>query len=156
MSVRAWTKQRGIVLEQLPKDQRQLEVAALGRHLMDCVGRLIPVLPVPLVATVMVQDLKRTRSEFEIKAEVGALVQRLQAQGARLYVPRTDWDYAITAGLRMLVQRRLVRQEDGLFTPIGAEAPLLHYYANSIAHLLPHAAPTASPAPPVPPAEPAS
>ena len=153
VSVRAWTKQRGIVLEQLLKEQRQLEVAALGRHLMDCVGRLIPVLPVPLVATVMVQDLKSTRSEFEIKADVGALVQRLEAAGARLYVPRTDWDYAISAGLRMLVQRRLVRQEDGLFTPIGAEAPLLHYYANSIAHLLSRAAPTA---PPAPPAEPAS
>ena len=153
VSVRAWTKQRGIVLEQLLKEQRQLEVAALGRHLMDCVGRLIPVLPVPLVATVMVQDLKSTRSEFEIKADVGALVQRLEAAGAKLYVPRTDWDYAISAGLRMLVQRHLVRQEAGLFTPIGAEAPLLHYYANSIAHLLSRAAPTA---PPAPPAEPAS
>ena len=123
---------------------------------MDCVGRLIPVLPVPLVASVLVQDLKRTRSEFEIKADVGALVQRLEAAGARLYVPRTDWDYAITAGLRMLVQRHLVRQQDGLFTPIGAEAPLLHYYANSIAHLLSRAAPEAPPAHPAEPPEPAS
>ena len=136
VSVRAWTLERGIVLEQLPKHQRQLEVAALGRHLMDRVGRLIPVLPVPLVASVMVQDLQRARTEFEIKAEVSALVQRLQAEGARLYVPRTDWDYAITAGLRMLVQRHLVHERLGLYTPDPSEAPLLHYYANSIAHLL--------------------
>ncbi len=135
VSVRAWTQQRGIVLEGLPKEQRQAEVAALGRHLMHQVGQLIPVLPVPLVASVMVQDLTRSRSEFEIKAEVGALVHRLESQGARLYVPRTDWDYAITAGLRMLVQRHLVKEHEGLFTPNQAEAPLLHYYANSIAHL---------------------
>jgi len=98
------------------------------------------------VASVMVQDLQRARTEFEIKAEVSALVQRLEAEGAKLYVPRTDWDYAITAGLRMLVQRRLVHEHLGLYTPQSDEAPLLHYYANSIAHLLIRAAP---PAPPV-------
>lgn len=136
VSVREWTAARGIVLAQLPKDQRQAEVAALGRHLMDQVGQLIPVLPVPLVATLMVADLQRARSEFEIKAEVGALVQQLQARGARLYLPRQDWDYAVSAGLRMLVQRHLVDEAAGLFTPRAAEAPLLRYYANSIAHLV--------------------
>ena len=136
VSVRAWSAQRGVVLEQLDKPQRQAEVAALGRHLMHEVGLLVPVLPVPLVATLMVADLQRARSEFEIKAEVGALVQRLQAEGARLYVPRQDWDYAIGAGLRMLVQRHLVDEVDGLFTPRAAEEPLLRYYANSIVHLV--------------------
>jgi glycerol-3-phosphate O-acyltransferase len=136
VSVRAWTASRGLVLEQLDKPGRQAEVAALGRHLMHEVGRLVPVLPVPLVATLMVQDLQRARSEFEIKAEVGALVQRLQAEGARLYVPRQDWDYAISAGLRMLVQRHLVDEADGLYTPRAAESALLHYYANSIVHLV--------------------
>ena len=141
VSVRAWTAARGVVLENLPREQRQAEVAALGRHLMAQVGRLIPVLPVPLVATLMVADLQRSRSEFEIKTEIGALVERLQAEGARLYVPRQDWDYAVSAGLRMLVQRHLVDERDGLFTPRASQAPLLRYYANSIAHLLPAAAP---------------
>ena len=135
VSVREWTRARGLVLEQLPKEQRQQQVAALGRHLMDRVGSLIPVLPVPLVALVMVKDLASARSEFEIKAEVGALVQELQECGARLYVPRADWDYAITAGLRMLVQRHLVLESAGIFTPNPQESALLHYYANSIAHL---------------------
>jgi glycerol-3-phosphate O-acyltransferase len=136
VSVREWTAARGIVLAQLPKEQRQAEVAALGRHLMAQVGQLIPVLPVPLVATLMVADLQRARSEFEIKAEVGALVQQLQARGARLYLPRQDWDYAVSAGLRMLVQRHLVAETGGLFTARAEEAPLLRYYANSIAHLV--------------------
>ena len=155
LSVRAWTQERGIVLERLPKEQRQAEVAALGRHLMAQVGRLIPVLPVPLVASVMVQDLNRARSEFEIKAAVGTLVQQLQADGARLYVPRADWDYAITAGLRMLVQRHLVLEHDGLYTPRPDEAPLLHYYANSIAHLLVRAVPSSQLPPQAPTPTPA-
>ena len=70
VSVRAWCASRGLVLEQLDKAARQAEVAELGRHLMAQVGRLVPVLPVPLVATLMVEDLARARSEFEIKAEV--------------------------------------------------------------------------------------
>ena len=145
LSVRAWTQARGVVLEDLPKQQRQAEVAALGRHLMAQVGDLIPVLPVPLVACVMVQDLSRSRSGFEIKAEVGALVEQLQAGGARLYLPRADWDYAIEAGLRMLVQRHLVSDQKGIFTPVASEAPLLQYYANSIAHLVARARPALLP-----------
>jgi glycerol-3-phosphate O-acyltransferase len=136
VSVREWTAKRGIVLAELPRERRQAEVAALGRLLMEQVGQLIPVLPVPLVATLMVADLQRARSAFEIKAEVGALVQQLQVRGARLYLPRQDWDYAVDAGLRMLVQRHLVDEAAGLFTPRAAEAPLLRYYANSIAHLV--------------------
>ena len=135
VSARAWAASRGIVFERLEKAERQAEVAALGRHLMDQVGQLIPVLPVPLVATVMLAEAGRAKSEFEIKAEVGALVARLEAGGARIYVPRSDWDYAVSAGLRMLVQRHLVDESGGLFLARGGEVALLRYYANSIAHL---------------------
>jgi len=137
VSVRAWAAARGgIAFERLGKEQRQAEVAALGRHLMDEVGRLIPVLPVPLVATVLLQR-GEPASALDIKTSVGALVRTLEARGARLYVPRRDWDYAVSAGLRMLTLRHLVDERDGLFMARADETPLLHYYANSIAHLLP-------------------
>jgi len=136
VSVRTWAAARGIDFDHLPKEPRQAEVAALGRHLMDQVGRLIPVLPVPLVATVLLQQGERAIGELELKSAVGELVRRLEARGARLYVPRSDWDYAVSAGLRMLVQRHLVEADDGLYRMRSSEAALLRYYANSIAHLL--------------------
>jgi len=136
VSVRAWTAARGIRFEQLDRERRHAEVAALGHHLMAEVGRLIPVLPVPLVATVLLRDPRRAHSLFDLKFEVAALVTRLEARGARLYVPRQDWDYAVGAGLRMLTQRHLVDEAYGLYTVRESEAPLLRYYANSIAHLL--------------------
>jgi hypothetical protein len=40
-------------------------------------------------------------------------------------------------GLRMLTLRRLVEERDGLYAARPAELPLIRYYANSIAHLLP-------------------
>jgi hypothetical protein len=50
-------------------------------------------------------------------------------------VPRKDFDYAVSVGLRMLRLRRLVRERDGLFEAVPEELALLRYYANSIAHL---------------------
>lgn len=136
VSVRAYAQARGIDFEQLPKEQRQAEVATLGRHLMHEVGRLIPVLPVPLVATVLLQRAGQPASELEIKSGVAELVRCLEAGGARLYLPRSDWDYAVGAGLRMLSLRHLVDTRDGLLVMRPGEEKLLRYYANSIAHLL--------------------
>jgi glycerol-3-phosphate O-acyltransferase len=136
VSVRAWVAERGVDLDHLDREQRHAEVAALGRHLMAEVGRLIPVLPVPLVATVLLREPVRPFSLFDLKSAVAELVTRLEAGGARLYVPRRDWDYAVGAGLRMLTQRHLVDEIDGLYNARASEQPLLRYYANSIAHLL--------------------
>ena len=136
VSVRAWSAARGIDFESLPREQRQLEVAALGRHLMDQVGQLIPVLPVPLVATVLLQQEGKAIGELELKSAVAELVHGLAAKSARLYLPRGDWDYAVSAGLRMLTLRHLVDERDGLFSARTDEVALLRYYANSIAHLV--------------------
>ena len=51
-------------------------------------------------------------------------------------MPRRDLDYAITVGLRMLLVRHLVDEDEGLYVARPEELPLLRYYANSIAHLL--------------------
>jgi glycerol-3-phosphate O-acyltransferase len=136
VSVRAWTLQHGVDWHQLDKAARQAAVAALGRHLMAQVGALVPVLPVPLVATVLLRDPAQRLSEFDIKSAVATLVGRLEARGARLYVPRSDWDYAVGAGLRMLTLRHLVDETDGMFAPRAGEHEVLRYYANSIVHLL--------------------
>ncbi len=106
-----------------------------GRELMTAIGKVIPVVPVPLVATVFVREPERARSELELKAEVLELLRGLADRGAHVYVPRKDQDYAIVVGLRMLTLRRLVDEKDGLFTARPEELPLLRYYANSIAHL---------------------
>jgi glycerol-3-phosphate O-acyltransferase len=73
---------------------------------------------------------------MDIKAGVSVLVHELESRGARLYLPRSDWDYAVSAGLRMLTLRHLVDERDGMYTARPDEEPLLRYYANSIEHLL--------------------
>ena len=135
VSIKAYCAERGIDFRKLDREHRIREVTALGRHLMAQVGALIPVLPVPLVARVLLAAEGRALSEFEIKASVGAEVERLSARGAHVYLPRGDWDYAVGAGLRMLTQRHLVHESEGLYRTVPGELALLAYYARSIEHL---------------------
>jgi glycerol-3-phosphate O-acyltransferase len=136
VSVRAYAAERGIDFRRLSKEDRSRAVAELGHRLVDDVRRLIPVLPVPLVATVVL-SAARPLAEFELKSAVATLVHDLEAAGAQVYVPRSDWDYAVGAGLRMLVLRRLVSESDSLYAAEPSEERLLRYYANSIEHWLP-------------------
>ncbi|MEO8078992.1 MAG: hypothetical protein ABI641_00585, partial [Caldimonas sp.] len=118
-------------------DERRRAIGELGSRLMAAVGGVVPVLPVPLIATVILQQEGRPISELELKAEVKQLIERLEAAGAHIYVPRQDLDYAVTVGLRALTLRRLVVESEGLYAAQPAEATLIRYYANSIAHFLP-------------------
>ena len=129
-------RSRGIDYQALSGEARRAAVASLGRELMQAVGRIVPVVPVPLIASVFVAQPQRALSELELKAEVGQILTRLEAAGAHAYIPRGDFDYAVTVGLRMLRLRHLVDENDGLYRARQEELPLLAYYANSIAHLL--------------------
>jgi glycerol-3-phosphate O-acyltransferase len=64
-------------------------------------------------------------------------MRRLTAAGAHVHIPRHDQEYAVDVGLRMLLLRHLVVVEDGVYRPHQGDAPLLAFYANAIAHLLP-------------------
>jgi len=115
--------------------ERFAQIETLGRHLMEAVGTVIPVTPVALVSTVLLAKNDQPVSELEIKASVFALMKSLEAEGAQVYLPRADRDYAVGVGLRMLTLRHIVLEEDGLYRINPSDRPLVGYYANAIAHL---------------------
>ncbi len=136
VSMREYCRVRGLDFQKLSGEARRQAMARLGEHLMQAVGRIVPVVPVALVAQVFARQPGAALSELEIKGAVGALLHRLEERGAHVYIPRRDLDYALSVGLRMLRLRRLVEEADGLYRARADEAPLLAYYANSISHLL--------------------
>jgi glycerol-3-phosphate O-acyltransferase len=136
VSMRAYCSSRGLDFQRLSGEERRRATAALGEHLMRSVGQVVPVVPVPLMATVFVRNPARGFSALELKAEVGQLIGRLERSAAHVYVPRRDLDYALDVGLRMLLMRHLVEEREGIYLAREKELPLLRYYANSIAHLL--------------------
>ncbi len=136
LSMRRYVSERKIDFRTLNETQRHAEVEQLGRRVMGEIGRVIPVTPVALVACVFALNPEKSFSELELKFAAYSLMTRLEGQGAHLYVPRQNHDYAITVGLRMLVLRDLVSERDGLFNATQNELSLLGYYANSIAHFI--------------------
>jgi glycerol-3-phosphate O-acyltransferase len=121
-------------LRGLDKDQRFEIVGRLARDVMEEIARLIPVLPVSLIATVLL-EADRPLDELELKVRASDLVTHFEKRGAKLYLPRGDRDYAFHVGLRMLALRHLVEESDGLFVAAATDRPLLAYYSNAIAHL---------------------
>jgi glycerol-3-phosphate O-acyltransferase len=136
VSMRRHVERTGVDFRRLSDPERREQVALVGALLMSQIGDIVPVLPVPLVATVLMRDTRRAMTELELKAAVLDLMRQIEALGAHVYVPRTDRDYALTVGLRTLTLRHLVVERDGLFAPNPEELHVLAYYANSIAHLV--------------------
>jgi glycerol-3-phosphate O-acyltransferase len=127
----AWNPSR------LDQAARAPHVQTLATHLLLAVGRIVPVLPVSVIAKIFVDSPERTFTEAEIKAAATDLQNRFQSLGAHVYVPRDDAEYSVLVGLRMLTLRRLVLEENGQLR-INTEdnsARVLQYYANAIAHL---------------------
>ena len=136
MSLRTYLGERGVDLRALAPEPRFAEIERLGNRLMYEVGRVVPALPVSLVATAILAGGERGLSGLEIKGAVFELMETLKAQGAHVHIPRQDQEYAVEVGLRMLLMRHLVLLQDGVYRPNAKETALLRYYANAIAHLV--------------------
>jgi glycerol-3-phosphate O-acyltransferase len=136
MSMREYVEAHGGDFRGLQKEVRIEKVHRLAQDLMRATARMIPVVPVSLIAHVFVENPDKIFSELEIKARVQSLFSELEQRGVHAYVPRSDRDYAVEVGMRTLVMRHLVLEEDDLFRAASQEIPVLRYYANSIAHLL--------------------
>ncbi len=136
LSMRDYVRERSLDFRVLDDEERHRRVAQVGEHLMAQIGAIVPVLPVSLVATVLLQAPERALSGLELKSAVHDLMVTLERAGAHVYIPRADHDYAISVGLRMLTLRSLVIERDGLYSAHPGEIRMLGYYANSIAHLV--------------------
>jgi glycerol-3-phosphate O-acyltransferase len=118
----------------LDEASRHREIGRVAGLVMERIARIIPVLPVSLLAAVFLRGDGEGLSELELKSGAYGLIQELEGRGAHIYVPRGDLDYAIGVGLRMLLLRRAVGER--LYRAAPGERPLLSYYANAIAPLL--------------------
>lgn len=81
LSMREHVQQRNLDFRVLDDAARRGAVSDMGRRLMAAIGEIAPVLPVPLVASVFMQDPRRSMSELELKAAVLALIERVEALG---------------------------------------------------------------------------
>jgi glycerol-3-phosphate O-acyltransferase len=136
LSLRNWTAEHPGVLE-LPKTERLAALEELAREVMRRIAEIMPVTAVPLQAAALLSFGRPRVSLGELVERLAEYCSRLRAAKARLLpLERGPEDILRRAG-KILLQRRLVQEEgDSLELRPGAR-PLLQFYANSIAHLLP-------------------
>lgn len=137
LSLRTWLTTAPPGVLEWPRERRLPELQRLAEEMMRRIGAVIPVTPLPLTAaallsfgqTVITKDalLERLDTLRDRLREVNGKVVR---GGARI---EDIWDRA----WRMLRLRRLVVADGGSLVILPRGRPLLEYYANSIAHLLP-------------------
>jgi glycerol-3-phosphate O-acyltransferase len=130
-----WAESRGVELSGLPREERFAVCERLGGELMERVGRLVPVLPVPLVASV-IQQARGPLGEEELFSRALEEMSRLERGGALVYEPRGDRRYAARVGLRGLLLRRLVVEEGGKLRVAEGQERVVAYYAASLEHHL--------------------
>jgi len=136
LSMREYVARHNVDFRALDEGGRHRAVEQVGQRLMGAIRDVIPVLPVSLVATVLLRNPHEALTEIDVKSKTYDLIQRLEAARARVYVPRSDLDYAIGVGLRMLTLRRIVIERDGRYGVAPGEQALIEYYANAIAPLV--------------------
>ncbi len=102
-------------------------VEDLGAALMAEIERVVPVLPVPLVAAAAVQGGVADRAELDRR--VAALAEALAAAGAVLKLPPQGLAQATSEGLAPLVKRGLLSEE---LQVTAGSAALVNFYAAPV------------------------
>jgi glycerol-3-phosphate O-acyltransferase len=99
---------------------------ALGQHLMSEIGKVVPVVPVPLVAAAL-RGGAATRAD--LTREVEALLARLTAAGAVLKLPPEGVEATVSEGLRPLIARGLIGTD---LRPVAGGQVILDFYGASV------------------------
>jgi glycerol-3-phosphate O-acyltransferase len=122
--------------------------AELGRDLMARIAAVMPVTPVPLVAHALASGM---RDDAALESFVRARLTAVQSRNGAVQIPRDDIEYTIEAGLRALVERKLLTRSNGQLLVSEAGEALIAFYAASVAHLLNDDQSTEAASPPEPP-----
>jgi len=108
----------------------------LAIELMNRIGEAVPVLPVPLVASAIVNfaDNGEGMSRSAVEHAVSDLLVRMPS--AHVHTPRDNRSYAVEVGLRQLVDHGVLEELRGTYKVKETQRDMLAFYANSIAHLI--------------------
>jgi glycerol-3-phosphate O-acyltransferase len=104
----------------------------LARLLIRKIGAIVPMLPVPIVSWLLLENGPMTRAEVEIA--VGKILRSYPE--AHVHLPRDNRDYGVEVGLRNLIERRILKLENEVYSIAPDEIEIVRFYANSIRHLM--------------------
>ena len=126
----------GIGLFDLPRAERLARVQVLCDAMMERIGGLIPVTPVPLACAALQSldsDYVTRERLLDRMSEMASVLTELTS---RVVHAEGDMHRMLDLALEMLVMRRVVAVTGEGLAVLPRGRVLISYYANSIAHLL--------------------
>jgi len=135
VSMRNYCQDHGIDFSTLERDARFPEVRRLCYTLMGDVQKVIPVLPVSVVATVFLESGDLPLDILDIEERAGSLIHDLQTAGGPVFeISRSSLAHVIAGAVHLLHLRRVLITEQDAYRVDPNERPLMQYYANAISH----------------------
>jgi glycerol-3-phosphate O-acyltransferase len=137
VSLRTWLAAAPAGLLAWPKERRLPVLEGLARELLERIGAIVPVTPVPLAAAALLSFEQSVVPRDAVLDRMDAFRDRLTEVNAKVVRGGLRIEELWDRAWRMLRMRRLVVAEGASLVILPRGRPLLEYYANSIAHLLP-------------------
>ena len=134
VSARAYCNSHDINFSTMDRKDRFGAVEGLAGQLAADIEKLVPVLPVPLVASVMLENHERWLTAVEVESAANHLLRQLEKAQAPVYIPAESRVESILYGLETLTLRRFVQQSNDHFRAAPENLEVLKYYANSLEH----------------------
>jgi glycerol-3-phosphate O-acyltransferase len=134
LSMRDYCEARDLEFDHLGKEQRITEVAVVANLLMDSLRYVLPILPVPILAVVMIRAGSESLTSLEIVGNCDKLIDEMIERGAAMRTDEKPRPRTLANTLDMLKERNLLLEQDDRYRINPEHEPLLQYYANSIEH----------------------
>lgn len=134
VSMQEYCDTRGLEFNHLSKEQRIPKVAELAEFLMDALRYVLPILPVPIIAAVLIRTGDKPLSSLQILSHCDSLIDEMILRGAAMRPDEKPRHRTLFNSLELLIKRDLLIEEDDRYMIKPEHRPLLLYYANSIEH----------------------
>jgi glycerol-3-phosphate O-acyltransferase len=135
LSINQYCRQQGFDFGRLERSERFKEVQKLSERLLDDIADVIPVLPVALVSTVLLEAPNNPLDIVAIEQQAVRLQGRMQSIGAPIIeMSRTKQAEIINEAVDFMLLRRLISNTSGGFAITSGQEPVVRYYANAISH----------------------
>lgn len=134
ISMRRYSEERGIAFNHLEKEQRITKVRELAESLMDSLRYVMPIIPVPILCTVLLRAGDNPKTSLEILGDCDALIDEMIARGAAMKAEQKPRHRTLFRSLDLLISRDFLVETDDCYRINPEYRPLLQYYANSIEH----------------------
>lgn len=133
VSLSEWQQAHQLNLNTLEGSDRREAIDALGKSLESDIRDLIPILPTHILCKVLKESADTPLSEIELKVRAAEIAIDLAEDGAPVFIPKNDEDYAFSQGIYVLLREKIIQPTgDGRYVLLDESKKLFEYYCSTL------------------------